>query len=45
MDPQAEGTYRARLIGCHACAEQQKAEVDLREGNADAGIHVAIERA
>lgn len=41
--PAAEGRYRTRLITCHACADRQKTEADLREQQADAGIHLLTE--
>lgn len=44
LRPGAEDAYRSRRIGCHACAEQQKAQADVRDGHADAGIHIFIER-
>jgi hypothetical protein len=44
MAREAEGQYRSRLVTCHACAERSKAQQDLREGNADHGMHVAVTR-
>jgi hypothetical protein len=44
MAPESEGQYTARKLTCHACAERSKAQEDLREGNADHGIHVAVTR-
>ena len=44
MSAESEGHYRTRLVACHACAEIQAAEIDLREGNAERGVRIAVER-
>ena len=44
MAPESEGQYRARLVACHACAEIQATEIDLREGTAERGVRIAVER-
>lgn len=44
MLPTAEGAYSARKFVCHACAERQKTEADLRDSPSEPGIHIVIER-
>ncbi|MGZ4465197.1 MAG: hypothetical protein ACXVW0_07560 [Nocardioides sp.] len=44
MRPEAEDTYRARLVACHGCAELQKAQTGLQDDqHVDPGIHIVIE--
>jgi hypothetical protein len=44
MHPDAEGHYSTRLLTCHACSEQGKAQADLRDANTEPGIHIAVYR-